>query len=674
MPLITQTLSNFVRGKLDKSLRGRSSLSVFTSGGEVFRNVLSDLKGTMFFRNGFQFVDDFGEDAVCHEFVFNDDQQYKMLFTDTTIHFYTFAPGGTFGELLDGGSPFTLTNPWTLAQSRKLDFAQNGDTMYIVSPDTLPRKLVRTSATTFTISTYTTTGETFGSTIGFPGAVEFFEGRLWYAKFSDEPITLIGSETGDFDNIDSSSTTTDTAAIKITVSDTKSPLKWLAAGENSLISGTDDGNLVISDGGANQGITRETIEAKLSSSTGASDSQPILSDGNLFYIDTSKRKVKFFKFDILTESFKANDANFLSYDVTRPSIRKLREYNSDTPLILSLRSDGQLVSMFFNEEESVISWHEHETKGEIVDFTVLRTPGNQDALIVLVKRNSSYFIERMDFPVSFPERGDFDTGDREKDDEAYLRVFWEDIKTSIHLDSSVVVEDLRSVEITFDGTDTITASSASFAAGDVGDLIFYKTKTGYESGVFEITGFTSDTEVTVNVLSEPTDLVYDSWYKTFTGVTGLTWLEDMSVAVNADGGDVGDFTVSDGAISLGVPTTKAIVGLRYKGVFKSMPLGIAIGEQGIDTQWHNKKVNRIGVRAVNSAGGLVGTDFYDLAPVQLMPTNLINYLPPPPINETIVVDITDEPSIDRAVYFVQDKPLPFRVLTLFVEADHDPNS
>ena len=678
MPLIEQTFNNFVRGKIDRGLNARDDIAVFNNGAPLFRNIFTNLKGNALFRNGYSFVDNLGEDAVQIEFQFNETQQYVMFFTETTIHFYTFASDGTLGVLLSGSTPVTISNPWTLDEARGIDFAQNGDTMYLVSAQRV-RKLIRTTATSFSLNTYTTTGETFGSTgLGWPTAVEFHESRLFYSGFTEAPITIIGSEAGAFDNLDSSVTPDDSTALKLVIADTKSPIKWLKSGENSLIAGTDEGNVAINGGQNSASITTASVEAKLTSTTGASGSQPVLADGNLFYIDRSKRKVKFFSFDVLTESFKAVDANFLSFEVTKPSIEKMRFFNTDTPLIFSRRIDGQMVAMFFNEDENVISWQEFVTDGEVRDFSIVSRPNGDDVLVLLVKRNDKFLIERMDFPQQFPIRNDFNTvsftnGDPSKDDEAYLRSFWEAIKGSNHLDSSVRVQDLRTVQITFDGTDKITAASSTFASADVGDFIVYKTKTGYESGVFEITQFNSSTEVLVNVLQTPTDLVYDEWYKTLTAVTsGLTWLEGLTVKVAADGGDIGEFVVTDGGVDFGVPATSVIIGLPYAGEIGLMTLGTRAEE--INTQWHDKKVNRLGLRFVDSAGVLVGTERNGLEEVQSLPTVAPNYLPPPPLNGTTIVDITDSPSVDRSLFVVQNKPLPMTLTGIYAEVDHEPSS
>lgn len=350
-------------------------------------------------------------------------------------------------------------------------------------------------------------------------------------------------------------------------------------------------------------------------------------------------------------------------------------------LIFSVRGDGQLLSINFNAAEKIIGWHNHPSTGTFHDIATITDNSGNPQLFALVEYNSVYYIERQGEYVEFPRRADFLTATntmsnadkltaKGNDDDAYIRMIAEKLKECIYLDNSQCVDGLQDNLITYDsGAGTITDTSGVFVAGDVGKFIIYKTQTGYEYGRFEITGYTSANVVSVDEVIAPSGTTSQEWYLTFTTVTGLSRFNGLTVSVVSDGGYEDDYVVSGGEITLTQPTTKACVGYKYTGLMKTFSLGIQI--QLENTQPTEKTVTEFYVRTPFTAGGLVGTDLYDMNEIQNWEAGgLINYLPPLPVDGTKLVEVQDSAEKDKYIYVMQDKPLPMIVSAIMINADH----
>jgi hypothetical protein len=520
----------------------------------------------------------------------------------------------------------------------------------------------------------------------YPACCLFYKARLYFAATALKGTKGWGSETGDYDVFLIPGTITETSPLEFVIADIAQPIEWLFPGDNSLIAGSRDGIVAINGGGPNTAITSSTIQATLTSAEPCNDTYPFKKDGLIFYVGLNGRNVYFFRYDIVSESFLSEDANFLSYDITAGGISKMRQKKDKNDLVFCLRGDGALTSMNFkiNGNERINGWHERTTYGgtDSVAFQdigqIVDNEGNP-RLFALVKRNGGFYIEMQADYVEFAKRSDFFTDDDAADYEAYLRYVGEQLRECCYLDNALTYSDLRSSTITFTpltydsagdpATGTIVSSAADFTSGDIGKHMAYRTLTGYESGRYEITGYTATNTVTVSVLQVPTANIYSSWYMSFTTLSGLSQYNGETVGVVADGGYLSDFSVSGGAIDLGVTCTSIVVGYRYRGVIKTFPLGFQI--QGNNTQVTLKDIVSVYLRCVASAGGYVGSDPYDLEPVQVLQQSDINYLPPIPIDGTSeAVDYTDTTEVDKCLWVIQDLPLPFQICSVVLNANY----
>lgn len=671
--------NNFARGKIDHDMMGRFDLPIYRSATDEFKNGFTNFKGNAIYRTGFEDMIGAFQDCVLYEFKFRNDQNYIMVFYNTKIRFLTYDSAGDFGWVESSGSPIEVTTPYSLADCRELQFAQNGDVVVITHQSHAPQDLTRTSATSFTLAAHTFDADPFSGEE--PKSCCFYKGRLYFANTPSKPTTLWGSEAGDYETFTIPSTVVDDSPVRVSIAEISQPIDWIFGGDNSLILGCADGIVAVNGGGAGQAIAADTIEAELTSADGSNDTIPFKKDGNVFYIGKNNRNMYYFSYDLLSESFLAEDANFVSYDITKGGITKIRHKKDRNDLIYSLRGDGKLLTLNFKEKENIIGWHVQETGngGLIKDIVVITNNAGEPQLFALIQRGSDFYIERLADHIEFSRRVDFftyDEGNEERevaearDDEAYNRMVAEEFLQCVYLDNALKFSNLQEGNtITYDsGAGTITDTDGVFTANHVGRHISYKTATGYESGRFEITGYTDANTVDVEVLQEPTANTYDDWYLSFNSLSGLTQYNGETIGVVTDGGYLNDFTISGGTLDLGSEVLSVVVGYRYKMTIKSFALGFQAGAE--NTQTTMKAINRVGIRFVASAGGKFGSTLYRMQPIQKLSQNDLNYLPPLPMDGTEYISYTDDNERDKYFYIVQDLPLPMVVVCVMVDANY----
>lgn len=671
---VSTCFNNLSRGKLDHDFNGRFDLPIYTSGADVFKNFFSNFKGNAIYRPGFEAIQKF-QDCRFVEFKFSDEQDYIALFYNGHIKFLSYDGSGEIGLVQSGGSDLDVVSPYTLAHCKQLSYDQNADVMYVAHNSYAPRKLTRVSASSFTLATFTRTADPFddpatGST-GWPACVRFYKGSLYYGGPSKKITYLYKSKAASYDDLTIG--TGDDDGLAFPISDLTEAIKWLMGGSNSLIVGSSQALVAVNGGSVDTPITPSTVEATITNTDGADNTQPIRKDTLLFYINSLQRNLNYFSYDLLTESFKSEDANFVSYDITKEGISKLVYLKGRNNLIFILRNDGKLLSLNFNLTEKIVGWHEHETDGEILDIAKMYNPNTgEDELFLLVDRNNGVFIERLASEIEFPLPHEFYTGDdnKEEDREAYWRYVAELMKDCIYLDNSIVFKNLKTSTITFDGVDTITSSASDFSSADVGRQIHYKTATGREKGIFEITQYINGTTVKVEILTAPTANSYASWYKSARTISGLTDYASMEVSVVGDGGYLGEYTVSAGGVlTLDREVTVACIGILYGGLIKTFNLGFMV--QGVNTQVLVKNVNKARLRFVASAGGEIGTSLYSMEKVQDFDPAGFYDLPPLPMDgdsrDILFDDSFDE---EKCIYIRQREPLPLHITAVICDVNY----
>lgn len=658
--MTTQILNNFVRGKLDSDLNGRFDLPIFTNGFSTCSNFISNYKGNLKYRTGFLYEAETRGNENCRlvQFRFNTNQTYVIEFTNNYARFYTYDNDGNFGYVTDGsGGVLVIETGISSSYIHDLQVTQNADVMYITALGLPPKKLKRTSATSFTIENVVPSGLSW-TDMGYPSSCTFYKGRLWFGGFAKKPTTIRGSKVADYENFTiPTSSIKDDDALSFAITDIADPILWIRGGKKNLLVGNTEGVCVVNGGSIDEPITSTKVNADLANKEGCSSAIPTEKDGKMIYVSTDKNKCFAFDYDLVSESFTSQNLNIISMEVG--NILELYYKKDRNNLVYCRTEDEQLSALLFNKDENIVGWFPLKTNGQVKSICVTTRPDGKDDLIACVYRNGIYYIERLAQENEFTSYYDTDyrnDADKKKFNQIQLR----ESKDCVYLDGAVVTRELHSERITVVG-DRVICDESVFQASHVGRSIVYRTSTGTELGEMNILEFISPTEVRVEILTESVNpTVWNKWYLTFNTIGGLEDVDGFYQSVVADGGYIGDFMVENGQIKLDKNYSTVVVGYKYSAIAKTFNLGVYA--EGRNGQTMKKRINEFAIRFVNSAGFKIGTTLDNLQTVQLFdPNGYYDTIPLLMNGDEFIYGYNDLHDKEKYIYLVQDEPLPVNV-------------
>ena len=187
MPQVKTLLSTFSAGELDPNLASRSDVTAYFQGCTQLKNFSLLQQGGVMRRPGSLHIDTLASTGRLLPFIFSDTEEYLFVFLNTKLRIYDV-----------NNSTISLTQeitscPWTTAMLFELNFAQYGDTMYVVHRLMQPQEILRTSATAFTVSNFAFAAHSSTNPVYQP-----------YYKFAPATMTLTPSATSGTINLTTS--------------------------------------------------------------------------------------------------------------------------------------------------------------------------------------------------------------------------------------------------------------------------------------------------------------------------------------------------------------------------------------------------------------------------------------------------------------------------------------
>lgn len=162
MSKATPIVSAFNAGEWSPLLGGRVDLQGYSASATTIENFICTVQGPIVRRPGTMFVEEV-EDSSKHTwlvpFVRSRETSYIIEFGHNICRFYF-----NRAQVIDGGSPYEISSPYSAGDlfgddgEFNLDFVQSGDVIYIThrGGEHAPRKLTRTSSTSWAFTTLTT--------------------------------------------------------------------------------------------------------------------------------------------------------------------------------------------------------------------------------------------------------------------------------------------------------------------------------------------------------------------------------------------------------------------------------------------------------------------------------------------------------------------------------------
>lgn len=450
----------------------------------------------------------------------------------------------------------------------------------------------------------------FSSSGNYPSTVSYFQQRRVFGNTDNNIETIWASKTGLPYNFMITYPTKDDDAITFTLAGKYvNGIRHLIE-VNRLIVLTSGGEWAIEGDGS--GVLLPTaINARQHAYNGASTTIPLIVNGTVVYVQARGTIIRDLGFDFSVDGYRGNDLTiFATHLFDSNTIRDWAYQQIPHSIAWVVRDDGILLGLTYIREHEVLAWHRHDFQGDIVEQVVTVPEGTQDALYLVIKRaglgspaEDRRYIERV-----LARRPD------DVLDMTYMDSYLTYDGRNTGATTMTLTSALGDPTWGYDEELTLTASSSTFSASDVGNAVHLTDENG-EIIRCTITTYGNNLFVFCRphktVPTTMRNVAITTWSMAVDEVGGLWHLEGKDVSVFADGFVVANpnnseyetVTVSDGAITLDRPYGVIHVGLPITADFETLDIDTTQGETLADKK---KLVNRVSLFVESSRGIWVG--------------------------------------------------------------------
>lgn len=631
------------------------------------------------------------------------------FFTVRNAAVNTFELEDLFGNSVDGTgytaysangtatSVFTVASPYTAAQLDDFQWSGEGNIGYFVHNNVAPYKLTRVSATNWTFSTYVRTNDPFTSATKYPRAVAFYEGRLVMGGTIDNPDNIYASRAPDasgnsrYDDFTLGAANDDDALI-FPISSAHGDIayiNWIAGTEPFLAIGTTGGINSMDGGGTNEAITPTNVRVRPITPYGAQLLTPVANGSTLFYMQKGSRKLRSFEYEILQDSYRSTDRQFLTNHLTINGVKKLAFQRGRDDTVYAVTNDGRLLGAVAKAKEDPSGWFRvvpGGTDAKVLSVTVEPLVSGYDRVWVAVERTingtTTRYIEYFTDPAEGLIIEDYFTNEDnyETDRRDFLNETFEQQRLFTYLDSHLTSngKDVAGGTITMTpgattGTSiTFTASGSVFTdtATDKDKEIWKKYENREGGGRAVIVSVTSPTQAVCNIVEDFDDadtIPADSWYLTTDTFGGLHHLEGETIQVLADGRTHPDVTVSGGRVTLVRQAAVVTFGYIYKGVYTSLYL--VLSGQNETSAGRKQNIVRANLLFYQSFYTKYGPNLYNLDTVLTAEIGQLTDRPSQPVTGYREVTLEDQWDESKQFVLVQDTAMPAKVNAIVLDIE-----
>ncbi|NBP03191.1 MAG: hypothetical protein EBU90_24420 [Proteobacteria bacterium] len=156
--------NNFNAGEIDPLLHARNDLQAYVNGLQTCYNYVPRLQGVLSRRSGTKFIKSTkytSQKSMLVPFIFNNDKSFILEFGDLYIRFYKDRQAFISGTHYEIVSPYADTDLFDNKGIFRISFAQSADVIYMAHRDFPPKKLKHIADNNWTISNVATTWGAF---------------------------------------------------------------------------------------------------------------------------------------------------------------------------------------------------------------------------------------------------------------------------------------------------------------------------------------------------------------------------------------------------------------------------------------------------------------------------------------------------------------------------------
>lgn len=490
----------------------------------------------------------------------------------------------------------------------------------------------------------------------FPSIASLFQQRQLYAASLQQPLTLWGSQIKRFSNFDASSLVLDNDSYEHEVDSAKvTPIRHMFSMRGGLLALSTTGVWLLtgSNGGA---VTPTNALADPQSYGGVDRIRPLQIGPDLLYVEARGYAVRLLSYNDFSKVYSGEDQSILANHLFTPDHYLTRWVYAENPskIVWGIRSDGSLISFTIVKEQKVFAWTTGSTRGQFKDILVL----------------PEAFFDRVYFTVRR-----FINGKWHKYLERMAYRNFKNVEDAWGLDCALKTEPTY-INATLQFSPFYTEGDKTYTDAVAGSSVFTGTAGHWiraAGGIFIVDTVDSGTEAKLRVMATPTNAIPDDPQNRFFPVDANTWnmgaknttfsglwhLEGEPVKCLGDGSVFPPLTVVNGSVTLPDGVSKAIVGIGYDCIAKTLPPTVP----DLPIESKRKRIVGIGVRMHESRGLEMGRSLNELYEVKERTNE--PYGSPTALQTKIKYQVlSTDWEEDVQTYFVQRNPLPITLLGL----------
>lgn len=218
----------------------------------------------------------------------------------------------------------------------------------------------------------------FSSYRGWPTALTFFEGRLWFGG----TYKIYGSVSDDFTSFDLETEGDSGPVIRSVATGPVNNVYWLM-GLARLAIGTVGSETVGRSSSFDEPLTPSNFSLKDASTQGCADVAAVKLDRSGLFVQRSGKRLYELYYSIDTQDYTSADITRYAPDILDAGVTAIAVQRQPDTRIWVVLDDGTAAVLTFEKSEEVIAWSTFETDGIIEDVAVLPNADNDDVEFVV---------------------------------------------------------------------------------------------------------------------------------------------------------------------------------------------------------------------------------------------------------------------------------------------------
>lgn len=218
---------------------------------------------------------------------------------------------------------------------------------------------------------------------GWPSAVAFHEGRLWWAG----KAFVWGSVSDAFDTFDPDTVGDSGPISRSLATGPVDTINWLISSQR-LIIGAQGAEYSARSSSLDEPLTPTQFTVKPASTQGSAPVAAIKIDDSLVFVNRTGARLFEIAIDPKKYDYASSDLTQLIPDIGVPGFTRIAVQRKPDTRIHCVRSDGTVAIAIFDKGEEVMCWVDFETDGDVEDVVILSAGFGvtDDSVYYLVKR------------------------------------------------------------------------------------------------------------------------------------------------------------------------------------------------------------------------------------------------------------------------------------------------